>query len=159
MGDREIADSGALWADAFFDVPLEAVEPLFRRVLRGRTSPHPPAVGDFRAAWNDWDYWAEVNADPEAKAPVRGQLPAPPEHQDGPGVTAYRVQGQRIEDNLPMVLCECVNRYGNHNTATLSPDKTRWICALDQCAFSWPLEDVTVPIRQRAAKVRRVGAD
>lgn len=62
MDEAQLILMARVWADEMSDVPLEAVEELHRRVMKARKAPYCPNVGDYRAAWNEWDYWAEVNS-------------------------------------------------------------------------------------------------
>ncbi len=143
MDDVDVEQSAWVWAEALHEVPLEAIEELFRRVIRSRTDSFAPNVGDFQVTWRAWNYWYEQNTDAQDKAPVLG-LPAPSGDMTGPCATASRQQIPRIKGQ-GMVTCHCVNQYGNYDAATLSRDRTHWVCGndligLEPCHFEWPVE-------------------
>ncbi len=156
LSARELDFTALAWAEAMPDVPAEAVEELYRRVVRSWTSTFPPTMGDFRKAWDAWDYWAELNTADDG--PIAGALPMPPPNMDAPGVTGYRLQGVRFREIGSFVTCECVNKAGVPISAVLSPDKSHWVCAGDAgalCRFFWPVVDTNGAPARGVAKIYR----
>lgn len=91
------ASMAGTWADELGDVPVEAILKLHGRVMKARKAPYCPNVGDYRAAWNDWDYWAEVNA---AEPNEYLALPAAMEKSDTPRFV-------RLFQECGPVMCNC----------------------------------------------------
>lgn len=115
------------------DVPLAAIIELHRRVVRNWTSKFPPTLGDYRTAWEEWDYWAEVNSNPDDKTPVRGALPAPPPDTDGPGAQALLALGAWLRAGHGRVDCKC------GNAARLDQQSCNWVCPTAHCGFNLPV--------------------
>lgn len=134
--DDEAKDrTGTMWASTLSDIPLEAIPPLQIRVLRAWTFSNPPTMGDFRKAWDAWDFYAErarseVEARPAVAALTEGDSQARPAAA-GPCYYANKRQLELLGTRGQMITCDCLNGAGFNIPCTLTDDLKTWVCAHD----------------------------
>lgn len=157
----------ATWADELSDVPTEAILKLHGRVMKARKAPYCPNVGDYRAAWNNWDYWAELNAreepnDFKALPEAMGSRKIPRFvqlfQQCGPVLCKCDDPAQMMTVRELMELGRDVHYHGlDYNgcsdaSMTASGLPRYWVCATgkcDWCVDANGLDEVLPPKRQR----------
>ena len=146
MDAAGIHATATAWRRAMGDVPLHGVTQLYDRVMARHTSTFAPTLGDFKAAWQEWEtFWLDTNGEgaEAADAPVLLALLAGPVDAErvGPGLRAARLQMARVHDGLTMVCCGCANEFGNPTPAVLTSDGEMWCCGCGGCDFRLAVVD------------------
>jgi hypothetical protein len=140
----DLVETARAWAGDLAQIPAEAVLECYRRTMNGWVGTFPPSIGDFRKTWLDpeWDYWAQLNRDPETEA--LAALPPGPTPNEGPGLQTCREQFNHLRATGTFVCCLCHDEHRNYPTAIRSGDGHWWVCASGRCDFREPFVEVEV---------------
>ncbi len=152
MGDEDLISTARAWEQTLSDVPLEAIPEIYNRVMRNCISDFAPSMGTFNATWKAWDYWAEANADPEAKAPAVPMLEAPISKELPRSMRLHRAW---MAAGLPPICCKCAappakgacwqckqpeGKCTCRRRAELHQSGAFWVCGDSACGFDYSLD-------------------